>query len=277
MAAFWLQRSEIASTGVDTMLVGAGVAVGLTLNIRQWVRQIRRDQIDETPFGGGVSDVFGELVRGVALVLRTPTLVYVFLSGAMVSFGLNGVVGWGPTFASRELGWTASQAAGLLGKWGLIFGVLGTLFGGVLADFLKKYTDAGRVWTVALGLLLGGPLTIWLLTIRDPAHFIPVFCAAFFCLTWYNGPLAATIFDVVPARISATVVGAYLLFIHLAGDAIALPLVGGLSDRFGIDQAIMILPIVSVLGGVVMLGAVRTVAHDSIRATGEFPVARPTG
>ncbi|MFI5236294.1 MAG: MFS transporter, partial [Gemmatimonadales bacterium] len=277
MAAFWLQRSEIASTGVDTMLVGAGVAVGLTLNIRQWVRQIRRDQIDETPFGGGVSDVFGELVRGVALVLRTPTLVYVFLSGAMVSFGLNGVVGWGPTFASRELGWTASQAAGLLGKWGLIFGVLGTLFGGVLADFLKKYTDAGRVWTVALGLLLGGPLTIWLLTIRDPAHFIPVFCAAFFCLTWYNGPLAATIFDVVPARISATVVGAYLLFIHLAGDAIALPLVGGLSDRFGIDQAIMILPIVSVLGGVVMLGAVRTVAQDGIRATGEFPVARPTG
>ena len=38
--------------------------------------------------------------------------------------------------------------------------------------------------------------------------------------------MTAVIFDVVPARISATVAGAYLLFIHLAGDAIALPLVG---------------------------------------------------
>ena len=75
--------------------------------------------------------------------------------------------------------------------------------------------------TVGLGLLLGGPLAVWLLTIRDQGLFQLVFTVAFFCLSWYNGPITAVIFDVVPARISATVAGAYLLFIHLAGDAIA--------------------------------------------------------
>jgi MFS family permease len=61
------------------------------------------------------------------------------------------------------------------------------------------------------------------------------------------------------------VIGAYLLFIHLAGDAIALPLVGALSDRFGLDRAVLLLPTVALIGGVIMLGALRTVTRDMQR------------
>jgi sugar phosphate permease len=103
-----------------------------------------------------------------------------------------------------------------------------------------------------------------------------VFCAAFFFLSWYNGPLTAVIFDVVPARVGATVAGTYLLFIHLAGDAIAFPLVGFLSDRFGLGTAVFVLPVVALLGGVVMLGAIRTVGRDMIRADTQGEVAAPT-
>ena len=77
---------------------------------------------------------------------------------------------------------------------------------------------------------------------------------------------ARSIFDVVPARISATVAGAYLLFIHLVGDAIAFPLVGTLSDRFGLHRAVLLLPIVAILGGIVVLGALRTVQSDMRRS-----------
>jgi sugar phosphate permease len=94
----------------------------------------------------------------------------------------------------------------------------------------------------------------------------------FFCLSWYNGPIAAVTFDVVPAKIGSTVIGAYLLFIHLAGDAIALPLIGKLSEVFGLEKAILLLPVVALLGGVVILGAVRTVGKDMARVahrTGE--------
>jgi len=114
----------------------------------------------------------------------------------------------------------------------------------------------------AAGFILGAPLAIWLLTIRDIDVFIPVFCAAFFFLTWYNGPLSATIFDVVPPQIGGTVVGAYLFFIHLAGDAIAFPLVGALSDRFGLEYAMFLLPIVALLGGLLVLLAARAVVRD---------------
>ena len=59
--------------------------------------------------------------------------------------------------------------------------------------------------------------------------------------------------------------GAYLLFIHLAGDAIALPLVGMLSDQFGLDRAILLLPLVVMMGGLVILGATRTAGKDMER------------
>jgi len=206
-------------------------------------------------------------VRALRTVLRTPTLVYIFAAGAMISFGLNGIVGWGPTFVSRELDLSAGEAAGLLGKWGLISGTAGTLFGGVLADWLRRRYETARVIVVALGLLFGGPLALWLVTIRDPAQFQAVFALAFFCLSWYNGPMTAVIFDVVPPRISATVAGAYLLFIHLAGDAIAFPLIGSLSDRFGLDRAVLLLPVVSVAGGFVILAAGKYIRRDMARAT----------
>ncbi len=64
---------------------------------------------------------------------------------------------------------------------------------------------------------------------------------------------------------SAAVAGAYLLFIHLAGDATAFPLVGALSDRFGIDRAVFVLPSMALLGGLVVLGAIRTVGPDMKR------------
>lgn len=244
-----------------SMIAGAGFAI----NIVKWVQQIRANQIDETPFGGEMSSALDEMLGALRRVLRTPTLVYVFAGGALISFGMNGLVGWAPTYVTRELGISPADASDLLGWRLLVFGVLGTLAGGAMADWLRSRTSAGRIITIAFGMLLGGALAVVLLLLRDMAWFKVVFAASIFFLTFYNGPIAAAIFDVVPARIGATVAGAYLLFIHLAGDAIAFPLVGGLSDRFGIQRAVLLLPVVAMIGGLVVLMAVRTVGQDMER------------
>ncbi len=262
VAAYILTQRYGANSAIDTAVLGSAIGIGLALTIWRWVRLLRTDRRAETPFTSELESAVDDLVRAGRIVLGTPTLVYIFVAGAMISFGMNGLVGWGPTFMAREFGLSAGTAASLLGRWGLLAGVLGVLAGGFIADWLRRWTDRGRVITVAAGFLLGGPLAIWLMTLRDIDVFMPVFAIAFFLLSWYNGPLTAVIFDVVPARIGATVIGAYLLFIHLAGDAIALPLVGMLSDRFGLDRAVMVLPSVALLGGVVMLGAMRTVSTD---------------
>jgi MFS family permease len=264
--AVYFDRLYGSDSKLDVAAFALAVTIGLALNIRIWVKRFAA-----APSTGPISLVhaFGERAVSLATVLRTPTLVYVFLAGALISFGMNGLVGWAPAFMSRELHLSVAKAAELLGTWGLVSGICGVLFGGVLADWLRRYTATGRVLTISLGLLIGGPLAIWLLTVRDLDLFVPVFAAAFFFLSWFNGPIAALIFDVVPSTISATVAGAYLLFIHLVGDAVAFPLVGALSDRLGLDRAILLLPSVAILGGLVILGATRTVARDMARGGGQ--------
>jgi MFS family permease len=275
-AAYRLDRRYGADSKLDVAALSAAIGVGLAFTIWRLVRRTPEEPADSF-FGSGFSSAFDDIVAAGKTVLHTPTLVYVFIAGALISFGLNGIVGWGPTFVARELGLSPSEGAALLGKWGLIAGTTGTLFGGALADWLRRRHEIGRVVTIALGLLLGGPLAVWLLTIRDPGRFQLVFTLAFFCLSWYNGPMTAVIFDVVPPRISATVAGAYLLFIHLAGDAIALPLVGTLSDRFGLDQAILLLPSVVIIGGVVVCFATRSVRRDMIRVEAATAGRRSVG
>ena len=271
VAAYYVDRRYGASSAADAAVLGTAVGIGLAVNIGWWLWRIRKDRIADTPFGpqvtGPVGDVLEELHRAFRVVLRTPTLFYVFLAGAMISFGLNGLVGWGPTFASRALGWDSSTATRELGVLAVVAGSLGTLVGGVVADWLRPRTDSSRILATAIGMLIGGPIAFYTLTVRDPVLFVRLFAVAFFFLTWYNGPLSAMIFDVVPNRISASVVGAYMMFIHLAGDAVALPLVGILSDRIGIDRAILVLPAVSIAGGLVVLMAGRSVRRDMERAT----------
>jgi MFS transporter, Spinster family, sphingosine-1-phosphate transporter len=257
-------------------LIAISIGLGAAINIRHWVRLVEQNRREETPFTPAFENAVDEMVNAGHTVLRTPTLVFVFVAGAMISFGLNGLVGWGPSYMTRQFGLDAAQAAALMGKWGLLAGVSGTLSGGFIADWLGRWTRRSRVIVSAIGFLAGGPIALWVLTVHDLRLFVPGFVVGFFFLSWYNGPITAIIFDVVPPRLGATVVGAFLLFIHLAGDAIAFPLVGALSDRFGLTRAVALLPLVALLGGVVTLGALRTITSDmdrmARRTSGTYPV-----
>ena len=270
--------------GVDSQLDAAAMltcaGLGLAWNIRRWVIRSRRTEPSTDPGEEVLDAAVTDLKRAFQIVLGTPTLVYVFVGGALISFGMNGIVAWAPSFITRALGISTAAATRLLGGAGLVAGTIGTLAGGWIADLLRKRYPTSRILVTAVSFIVGAPLTILLLTLRDPAVFIPVFYLAFILLTMYNGPLTATVFDVVPARIGTTVMGAYLLFIHIAGDSIAFPLVGVLSDRFGLDRAIYVLPIAALAGGIVVLGASRWLVRDVRRAaeatSGTFPAQQPS-
>src|SRR5215510_2021470 len=111
-----LDRTYGADSKLDIAALGGAVGIGLALDIWRWVRLSRSGYPLETPSGDEIESTIYDIVRAGKRVLDTPTLMYVFVAGAMISFGMNGIVGWGPTFISRELGFTASHAATLLGK-----------------------------------------------------------------------------------------------------------------------------------------------------------------
>jgi sugar phosphate permease len=178
---------------------------------------------------------------------------------------MNSLVAWSASYLQRVLHLTLAQAGAQIGLVGVAAAVLGSWIGGRSGDRLMQYTASGRVIAGAVGFLLGAPLCVVLLLMNDVRIFAPLFFVVVFFFTWYNGPIAAVLFDVVPRGIAATVMGAYVFFIHIAGDAVALPVVGLLSDRYGLRVALMTLPAVGLLGGALLLLAVPTVARDMER------------
>lgn len=243
---------------VFTVFAGIGVAGFLAVLVRRAVRQRHAPRVPHPRAQ--------ELVQAVGIVLRTPTLIWLFAGGALITFSMNGLVAWSPSYMQRELGLTPAVVGRTIGLWGLFGGVLGTVFGGRLGDLLAERWASGRVIAGSAGFLTGAPLAFWLLNVENLDVFIPVFFTTIFFFTWYHGPMTAAIFDVVPHQVGASVIGTYVFFTHIAGDAIAYPLVGALSDRFGLRTAMFILPAAAFLGGAIVLLAIRTVASDRDRA-----------
>jgi MFS family permease len=218
---------------------------------------------------------FEEFLEAASVVLRIPTLIWVFLGGALVTFAVNGMIAWAASFMQRVHGFSVSDIGREFGVWGLAGGVLGALTGGRLADWLSPRWKGARVAVAGGGFILGAPIVVVLILSPGLQFFVPCVFGTYFFYTWYNGPLSAVIFDVVPAAVRSSVMGAFLLFSHLAGDAVAPPLIGFLSDRLqttwhlppddALRRAMLLLPAVGLVGGIVILFALRTVGRDLSR------------
>jgi len=256
-----VEGSADLDVAVFSGFAAAGVALFLALSVRRALRY-RQEHRQETTTG---HPRMQELIRAAGVVLRTRTLVWLFAGGALITFSMNGLVAWSPSYMQRELGLTPAVVGRTIGLWGLFAGVLGTVFGGRLGDSLAERWASGRVVAGSAGFLAGAPLAFWLLHVENLDLFIPVFFTTIFFFTWYHGPMTAAIFDVVPHQVAGSVIGTYVFFTHIAGDAIAYPLVGALSDRFGLRLAMYVLPAAAFLGGSVVLLAIRTVARDRAR------------
>jgi len=218
------------------------------------------------------TSAFEEFLEASAVVLRVPTLIWVFLGGALVTFAVNGLIAWAASFMHRVHGFSVSDIGREFGVYGLAGGMLGALAGGRLADWLATKWKGARVAVAGAGFIIGAPIVVVLIMSPGLKLFVPCVFGTYFFYTWYNGPLSAVIFDVVPAAVRSSVMGAFLLFSHLAGDAVAPPLIGYLSDRLqttwhlaaddALRRAMLMLPAVGLVGGVVILFALRTVERD---------------
>ena len=69
-----------------------------------------------------------------------------------------------------------------------------------------------------------------------------------FFLSWYHGPLTATIHDLVPPRGHASALGFYYLFVNLFSMAIAPVVIGRIADHYNLITALHV-PILAQLAG----------------------------
>src|SRR2546427_11933699 len=119
-----------------------------------------------------------------------------FLGGALVTFAVNGLIAWAPSFLERTHGLSVAAVGRQFGVWGLLGGALGGLFGGRVGDWLLGRWSGGGGGVSGAGFVLGGPGGAAPPLAGAPRRFGPALGAAFFPFLWDKGPLSAVSLDV---------------------------------------------------------------------------------
>jgi MFS transporter, Spinster family, sphingosine-1-phosphate transporter len=169
-------------------------------------------------------------------LLRNPAFLSASLGMAMMTFALGGLQVWMPTFLHRAHGYTLRDANVLFGLSTIFNGLVASLAGGWLSDWLLKRTAAAHYLVSAVSLGLGIPAMCVALFAEGRAMVVGIFVAEFLLLL-NTGPLNAAVINSVGPHVRAMALAVNIFIFHLLGDVPSAALIGYLSDRYTLQLA----------------------------------------
>ncbi len=195
--------------------------------------------------GAGVAVPLSEVGRYIRANRRTVLLHNFGFAG--LAFAGYGSSAWVPTFYIRTYGWDASQVGMVYGSIVAVFGCLGIVFGGRLADWMAKrgYRDANM--RVGLFSALGALPMVVLFPLMDTAFWASVLMApTVFCLSMPFGVAPAAIQEIMPNSMRGQASAIYLFVITLIGLGIGPTAVALVTDFVFADDAALRYSLLSV-------------------------------
>lgn len=163
-------------------------------------------------------------------------LIYLYLGYALFGLAANSLSIWGVTFVTRVHEIDLAR----IGWWGgilsIVAGVPGTVFGGYVADRLRRKGRGGRMLFSACAALLAIPCWIALLFTNSlELLLVANFMLLALSLLWL-GPAAADVHEIAGPKLRGLGIGIYFFAVNIAAYAIGAPLIGFLNDRLGATQ-----------------------------------------
>ncbi|RIK06867.1 MAG: hypothetical protein DCC49_10935 [Acidobacteria bacterium] len=219
----------------------------------------------ESPSGLGafMKEAFKSLVSEMKMIWRIRTMRYILVGVGTLLFTVSGVAYWLAVYHQRYSGMTLKQAtavtAGVLGLGGLI----GTLWGGSIADRIYGRGYQGRITMTASAIMICTALfvvsynTPWV-PVRILIQFVGVGIIS-------SAPpaLRASMMDVVPAESRGVSASAFALISTVCGTAAAPPIVGILADWTSLLGAYYIIAPPIFIGTFILLKARNTILEDA--------------
>ena len=177
--------------------------------------------------------------------------VLTVLGYAAYTFAVGGMAFWMPAFLERARGVPRAVATVQFGAIVVATGFLGTFAGGYLSDFLRRRLEQADLWVCGISALAAAPVTLLVFTTWRPALYLVAMVVAQLLLFASTGPVnSAIVAEVAPSE-RASAVAISILTIHMLGDVLSPPLIGFLSDRSSLGEAVLIVPVAVLAAGVV--------------------------
>ena len=204
------------------LLGGIGVVLAIVM---LFMKETPRRHLAEVAVAPKQS--LSEIASQLKLSLRaSPALRMTILGGVAYHFIL-GAATFDQLWYVQDRGFDRAEIAQITGWIGITAGILGNLFGGIGGDWFLKKTGLGRPMFLFWIMVILAPINVaYRLVDPNSAWFwIGVF-VGFFQLGCFYGPTFATVQELVPPQIRATVIALYILLLNMAGVAIGVSAAG---------------------------------------------------
>jgi MFS transporter, Spinster family, sphingosine-1-phosphate transporter len=207
---------------------------------------------ESAPASGGHSISVGRAARAAyAALLRNRPYVLTVLGYAAYTFAIGALAFWTPSFLERIRGIPKAQATVQFGAVVVVTGFVGTYAGGWIGDYYLRTSRQAYLWVSGIATLAAAPLTLVALAVARPPVYWTAMVAAELLLFASTGPINSAIVNVVPPAIRATAVALSIFAIHILGDVPSPWLVGVLSDARTLGEAVLIIPVAVLAGGLI--------------------------
>jgi len=234
------------------------------------------------PERGAADNYRGPVARGsLFTVLRVPTLWWIIASGALMNFNMYALATFMPALLSRIHKLSLANSGLGTGVAYAIGGVAGGLFAGWLGDHIASKSKNGRLLYAGIISLIGAPAFYFGITSERVFLAILFLTAGYFTCCSYYGLVYSSIQDIVSPAMRGTTMAVYFMAMYLCGASFGPVLTGRLSDimahraaeaagstvteafrAVGLQQAMLVMPVLSVLLGVVLYCGSRTITKD---------------
>jgi MFS family permease len=236
------------------------------------------------------------LEKATALsVLRIPTLWWIIASGIFLNFNMYAIGTFLPAFLSRVHGMSLAGSGVTTGFTYLVGGVCGGLLAGQLGDRIVTKRPDGRLLIASVVSFIGAPMAYFGM-VQAAGSILVTFIfltTAYGALNTYYGLVYSSIQDIVGPQQRGITMAIYFMAMYLCGASFGPLLTGRVSDYMarramngagatamteafratGLQQAMLIIPALSLALGVVLYFGSRTIKGDIARREARLQMA----
>lgn len=189
--------------------------------------------------GPGRAMAWGDLVREFT---HKPSLIFNNLAMAGCVFVTTSLLTWLPTYFHRVEGLDMTKA-GLKGSAVMLLAIVGAPLGGYLTDRWYKRNKKARLLLPALSSLLTGILLfITFGLLQGVPQYVALLASGIAATGFISGAVAVTQ-DVVHPGLRAVSLSLNIIIQHVFGSSVGPPVIGALSDRMGLETAVLFIPV----------------------------------
>ncbi len=179
------------------------------------------------------------------------TLVFNNLAFALNVFITTSLLTWLPTYFHRFENLAVDKAS-LKASSIMVLAIIGAPLGGYLSDAWSKKRENARLLFPAISSILTGILLfIAFMFLQGKIQYFVLILVGITAVAFVPSGVAVTQ-DVVHPGLRAVSLSLNIIIQHLLGSSLAPIVIGKLSDIYGLDRALTILPVFAFLAGILL-------------------------